>query len=154
MKLSQNCTVHYRTFQLLARNAYLHRFVLQHDIPPGTYSPQWRYFLVEKYDSRRDRRCKCWFHLVNLQACMFLGDKLLSKTKEEEKRFRVPHFTASIAFPECCFTFFTFLHSSSYSQSHLGKERSQLKACRVVQRWTKAHWTPWRSCQRLPEDWG
>lgn len=133
----------------MARNIYLHKFVLQHDIPPGTRSPQWRYFLVEKYDSHQGMRYKCLFHLVNCQACMFLVDKLLSKTRQG-KHFRILHFTASIIFQVWCFTFFTFFCSSSYNQCHLQQEHYLLIG------WTKPHslkvspasawglqWSPW-----------
>lgn len=58
-KLSQHCIVHSRGILFLDGNTYLHRFVLQHDIPPGMYNLQRRYFLVEKYDSHQDMRCKC-----------------------------------------------------------------------------------------------
>lgn len=114
------------------------------------HSLQWRYFLVEKYDSHQDMRYKCLFHLVNSQACMFLVDKLLSKTKQG-KGFRILHFTASIIFQVCCFTFFTFFYSSSYSQCHFKQEcyllivLGELHKLNIIS-------TPWRSLQHLLED--
>lgn len=94
-------------------NTYLHRFVLQHDTPPGMYNPQGRYFLVEKYDSHPDMRCKCWFHLVNLQACTFLVDKL--SAKENRKEFST--FTSHLAYLFRCVALLFLHYSFIYSVS-------------------------------------